>query len=295
MTSRLSIGVVTYAARFEPYFKPLVRQLHAAFPDYDIIVFINGHYDAPMQIAYLREVTSFLRGYPEIRYVTHEQHQPLARGWNWLAMMAESDRVLILNDDVTVRPLFRYELERLRSMPVFFMINNSWSHFCITKALIRRVGWFDERFVGVGDEDGDYMCRLAHEGVPIANVPMRGIGNIIAAQDNAGWRNLSGLVNGKYAQVNRQVFIEKWYHSQFEPVPDDGSFVLRYKDEEYRVALKEPAGSMPQFYPMDVLDRAQRGPARPTLGDHIAKWIGHADHCVDLARRGCGALLRRGE
>jgi hypothetical protein len=80
--------------------------------------------------------------------ITREQHQPLARAWNWLAM--------------------------------------------------------------IDDEDGDYMCRRVHEGVSIASVPMRGIGNIMAAQDNAGWLNLSGIVNGKAAQVNRKVFREKW-------------------------------------------------------------------------------------
>ena len=45
MAFRFSIGVVTYLGRFDTYFKPLLRRLNLIFPDYDIIVFLNGHHN----------------------------------------------------------------------------------------------------------------------------------------------------------------------------------------------------------------------------------------------------------
>lgn len=254
MPLRCSIGVVTYLGRFESFLKPLIAKLHFLFPDYDINVFINGHYDSVRQIRYLCEVTTFLRRYQAIRYVTNLTHQPLARGWNWLVIMARQEIVLILNDDVSVDPLFRYELEHVEGCREMFTINGSWSHFVINKNVIRRVGWFDERFIGVGDEDGDYMCRLAMNGIPIVNIAMMGIKNYVADQEDPGWGNLSGVFKNKYTRINREFFLTKWYHSAFSDVPQNAVW-LRYKGEEYRVALKEASDSMPEYYPLSILDK----------------------------------------
>ena len=40
------------------------------------------------------------------------------------------------------------------------VINQSWSHFMISREVIIRVGWFDERFPAIGNEDEDYESRL---------------------------------------------------------------------------------------------------------------------------------------
>jgi len=248
-----SIGVVTYLGRFESYFQPLIRRLHFLFPDYDINVFINGHYDTVKQIQYLKDITCFLRKYPAIRYVTNLEHQPLARGWNWLVFMAKNDRILILNDDVSFNWEFRHNLENLPSVPHIFTLNGSWSHFVISKDIIRKVGWFDERFLGVGDEDGDYICRLAMEGLPLKNISVRRLNNYVASQEDAGWANFSNIVNEKYSQINREFFLKKWYHSAFDEVPIEGSIPLIFDGGSYRIALREGCDDMPEYYPMTVL------------------------------------------
>jgi len=278
MGTNFSIGVVTYLGRFESHFRRLIRDLNFAFPDCDINVFINGHYDSVKQIEYIRKVTSFLRQYNNIKYVTHERHQPLARGWNWLVMMSGNDKILILNDDITVRPGFRYEIrDKLASSPDFFTINGSWSHFMISKEIVRKVGWFDERFIGVGDEDGDYMCRLAMYGIPIKSVAIPGIDNHVAEQNDCGWANFSSVIDGKYAQVNRDFFVKKWFHSGFEAVPKP-HFILQYKTESYEVALKEPIDEMPLYYPAGVLDSNCKAPLpSATIRAVLAHVIGTID------------------
>ena len=119
MAFRFSIGVVTYLGRFDTYFKPLLRRLNLIFPDYDILVFLNGHHNLEKQIGYLQEATTFLAQFPQVRYLTNVRHQPLTRAWNWLILMAACQHILLLNDDVTVNLEFRHNLERLGRCPMF--------------------------------------------------------------------------------------------------------------------------------------------------------------------------------
>ena len=198
--STCTIGVVTYLGRFEKYFQPLIRRLHFLFPDYEINVFINGHHDNFLQSGYLRKATAFLQQYPNVRYLTNLSHRSLACGWNRLILMANRDRVLILNDDVFPEMEFRYNLERLENPPDIFTINESFSHFLITKDIVRRVGWFDERFLGIGHEDWDYICRMALQGITPQTVLVHGLINYVAPPTMASWAKISDVVHGKYSQ-----------------------------------------------------------------------------------------------
>jgi hypothetical protein len=253
-----SIGIVTYLGRFETYFKPLIKKLHSLFPDFDIIVFINGHYDTVRQIKYLQDITWFLRNYPNIRYITNLEHQALARGLNWLILMSKSGKVLILNDDVSFKLEFRHNLMNLRGVPEIFTLNGSWSHFVVSKEIIRQVGWFEERLLGIGFEDADYICRLSMEGIPLGDIAIQGLLNFVAPQPDAGWHNLSEVMLGKYARLNQEVFLQKWWHSAHGPVPGKGSFKVRYHDLEWTSALKEDLEEMPEYYPMDILDNFKK-------------------------------------
>lgn len=257
LTSRnCSIGIVTYLGRFAEYFQPLIRRLQSIFPDYDLNVFLNGHYDQAKQIQYLREATAFLRSYPAVRYVTNWEHQPLARGWNWLVLMARGEQVLILNDDVDFTWEFRHHLEHLRGLPGIFTLNGSFSHFVISKEIIRQVGWFDERFLGIGWEDTDYICRLAGQGIPLGDIAIPGLANYVAPQKECAWAPQSGTASGKYAQMNLELFLKKWHHSDYGPVPEEGSFKVDYFGYQWSAALIEGTEAMPQFYPLDCLGQS---------------------------------------
>jgi len=206
-----SIGVVTYVARYEKYFIPLIKQLTSIFPDKEIICAINGHPDNSLQIEYLKNVTAFLKQFPNVKYITHEIHQPIARCWNWLALMSFSPAILILNDDIKVNLLFRKDFEKIfTENQDFFVINSSWSHFLISKNIIKEIGWFEERLLGSGDEDGDYIARMAIKDREVTNKLCRGIINYVAEQKNAGWKNISGVGHGKYSDINKEFMIKKW-------------------------------------------------------------------------------------
>jgi hypothetical protein len=296
MAFKCSIGIVTYLGRFASYFQPLVRKLHFLFPDYEINVFINGHYDLVKQLQYLRKVTTFLRKYRNIRYVTNLHHQPLARGWNWLILMSQCDNVLILNDDVSFEPEFRYNLERLGAVPKIFMLNHAWAHFVVSKDVILRVGWFDERFLGVGDEDIDYVLRLGMKGIPLGNFSIHGLHNHWASQEDAGWSNLSEVVEGKYARMNREFFLKKWFRSDYGAVPERDSFTVRYDVAEWTVALNKDLEPMPEYYPLECLDGSDKVTLtrKRWIWALMAKTCSFAHSLYWRLRLAVGGWLRRG-
>jgi hypothetical protein len=295
MSIECSIGVVTYFGRFESYFKPLIKKLSFLFPDYDINVWINGHHDTVKQVKYLREVTAFLRNYCNIRYVTNLEHQPLARGWNWLILMSRCGHVLIFNDDVSVDWEFRHRLEHLHRAPKIFTLNNSWSHFVISKKIVRAVGWFDERFLGIGDEDGDYMCRLAMQGIPLGNIAIHGLHNFMAPQDDAGWAPLSGAIHGKYSRINREFLMKKWWRSDYGLVPKKGSFKVRYHEAEWDVALNTDLEGMPEYYPLECLQASENGKPgrRYSVATLLAQTCSWAHSLYWRLRLTAGGWLRR--
>ena len=216
-----SIGVVTYVARFESYFIPIIKQLTAIFPDKEIVCVINGHHDKTLQVNYLKQVTAFLSQFPNVRYVTQETHQPLAKCWNWLLLLSYAPRMLVLNDDLDISLLFRNDFEKaLRANQTFFTINHSWSHFLIAKDYMKKIGWFDERLLGTGQEDGDYQIRIWDNGDEVNDIVCHGVVNYIAPQLNAGWAgNLSSFNEGgkQLAAINKEFIGKKYDFSPQDP------------------------------------------------------------------------------
>jgi hypothetical protein len=250
----ISIGIVTYLGRYETYFMPLIRKLYRVFPDYQIIVFINGHHDQVKQVCYLQKITSFLGKFKNVSYVTHFQHQPLARSWNWLIFLSNSEKTLLINDDVILTYEFRYHFERLTNLPDIFLINKSWSHFVISKKIIRDAGWFDERFVGMGYEDHDYTFRLAMRGITIQNFTFPGIWDQNAPQTDAGWATFSEIDRDekRHSQINQDFFKKKWYWSNYDHVPETGSitFFDPMFQRDWTVAPKVGIDEVPNYYPL---------------------------------------------
>lgn len=218
--TRFSIGVTTYAARYNTYFKRLILQLSALFPDTEIVVSVNGYYDPDKQRAYLRELHEFLIKFPHVRYSVFEESKGLSSLWNRLIDRSSHEKIIVLNDDLELSPLFRFFLERSAILDhEVAVINKSWSHYLISRSVIGRIGWFDENFPAIGNEDWDYACRLTLAGQEPVQVKVRGIRNIEDHPDDFSYGNDLQLVNGKYARTNRDYFYSKWILS---PEPRDG-------------------------------------------------------------------------
>lgn len=214
MQTPYSIGIVTYVKRFEKYFKPLIKQIKAIKPDIEIIVCVNGQYQEVFTELYRKEMLGFLQEFSNIYPVFHPKFRGFSKLINTCLINSSNKYNLILNDDVSIhKPEFFAQLDYLSSIESLpsFKINGSWSHAFLNREEVSDVGWFDERFLGMGEEDGDFEWRWQEvKKVPFQNANLEGLQNHVEQKDC-----LNGLkiVNGKYSLFNLAFSRQKYQES----------------------------------------------------------------------------------
>ena len=160
-----SVVITTFDKRFEAFLVPLVAQIRAQRPNLEIVVMINGPGKGVFDESYRASILSYLAKYPEVFPTMFPSFQSLAKLWNRGALTASHDRALILNDDLELRSengvcFFDHLETALASQKGTFKINGSFSHFILDKRELIEVGFFDERLLGLGEEDGDFFWRF---------------------------------------------------------------------------------------------------------------------------------------
>ncbi|MBN2350334.1 MAG: hypothetical protein JXJ22_15960 [Bacteroidales bacterium] len=175
---RYTIGVTTFLDRYDLYFKKLLKKLVWLFPDNEIIVAINGHYKTAEQQIYLREISRYCAQFNNVKTVSFLQPQGLSKLWNQIILNSSNTSSIIINDDIRVLPLFRKEIQHSGILSKkFCLMKGSFSHFLISKEVIKKVGWFDERFLEIGGEDDDFHVRAEMTGVRQDRIPIYSIKN----------------------------------------------------------------------------------------------------------------------
>ena len=206
-----SIGVVTYVKRYEIHFLPLIKQLVTLFPDTQIIIAINGYYDNDIQQNYLKKIISHLDNFKNVTYFYYDEGQSLSKLWNQIIIQSTNEKTFIFNDDIKLASSFRTSLETTNILNHDFgIINSSWSHFLISKPIISKAGWFDERFPGVGYEDQDYEIRLVLQGVPFIDVKVTHLKNIVYQTKDFSYGKNIETDYKKYSSSNGKHYFSKW-------------------------------------------------------------------------------------
>ena len=160
-----SVVITTFDKRFDTYLVPLLAQIKAQRPDIEVIVIINGPAKGAFDEVYRANVLSYLARFPQVFPTMFPSFQSLAKLWNRGALTASHDRALILNDDLELRSengicFFDALEEAMVEHAGTFKINGSFSHFILDKRELIEVGFFDERLLGLGEEDGDFFWRF---------------------------------------------------------------------------------------------------------------------------------------
>ena len=211
-----SIVITTFDQRFEPFLVPLIESIKALRPEVEILVMVNGPAKGSFDAAYRAKLLQFLSTQENCFPTVFPNFQALSKLWNRGALTATNDRVLVLNDDLSIEsssPDFFGLLEAvLESQSHTFKINGSFSHFVTSKTELIEVGFFDERLLGIGEEDGDFSWRY-HEtyGREIPSVDIAGIGNIQSTLADEGFAK--GI--GHYSQFNREFIKQQKYQEVF--------------------------------------------------------------------------------
>jgi len=158
-----SIIIVTFESRFFEYALPLIKNLRTEI-DTPIFILINGNYskvkpNSKLQI-FLKELANFDSVYP-IAFATF---RGCAELWNTGIVNSDSEYYLILNDDINIYPnSIKSRLDLLGNLLTehgLVTINRSFSHFGISRRCIQEIGFFDEHFIGMGEEDRDFAYRF---------------------------------------------------------------------------------------------------------------------------------------
>jgi hypothetical protein len=198
-----SIGITTYKYRFEKWLKPLLNQIKKFRPDIEILISVNGESNEPFDETFRKDLLEFTALKSNTFVTIYPTFRGLCKMWNNLLINSSNHHVLLLNDDITITSdQFFDNLESLISQGNnLFKINGSWSHAFVDRRVVDKVGWFDERFLSIGEEDGDFEWRLGKllggYTMPVASLPY--IVNHVD-QDNC----LVGMnkTNHKYSQFN---------------------------------------------------------------------------------------------
>jgi hypothetical protein len=201
-----SIVITTFDKRFSEFLVPLIKSIKTERPNVEIIVTVNGSCRANFNQNFRQQLLAFLSTQHNCFPTVFPNFQSLAKMWNRGVLTASNERILVLNDDLHVSTglgaagFFDQLDSAIIKNATTFKINGSFSHFVINKSELIDVGFFDERLLGLGEEDGDFHWRY-HEkiGRDIPSVDLPAIDNINSDIADDGF--IKGIKN--YAKFNR--------------------------------------------------------------------------------------------
>ena len=214
----ITIGITTFVHRFEKYFIPLLKKIREKDPVSEIIVTINGEHEQDFNETYRAEILQFIATQPGVYPIFFPRFRSLAKLWNTIVIHATHDHILLLNDDIQVNdPKFQKKIckalrdNKMRS----FLINNSWSHFLISRNELDELGYFDERLLGIGEEDGDMTWRyIKNYKTPPKSFKMKFFHNFAEETMNDHVpTNIKSRPNSKYSEFNRNFM----YSVKYQP------------------------------------------------------------------------------
>lgn len=158
--SEYTIGITTFEDRFDMLYN-LIYQIRKQ-TNFDILIAINGKYNCNFSNEYRKKILNLCLQYDNIYPIFFPEQRGLSKLWNTLCIHSKHDWVAIFNDDIEIYKddVFFYLGKNIdNSYFDLCRINGSFSHFAIHKNIIDEIGYFDERLLGFGEEDGDIIYR----------------------------------------------------------------------------------------------------------------------------------------
>lgn len=178
----ITIGIVTFRQR-ATLVKKLIHQLRSYIPnEVNIILAVNGNNEEDMPESYRSDMLTLCSQYENIYPLICPEFKSLSKLWNTLVIFSKTEYNFILSDDVIcdnselLSILYNHVLS---TKSEFFKINNQFSHFVLTKKILHTLGYFDERLIAHGNEDGDMVHRyIKLFGNRIPNIQIQGLYNL---------------------------------------------------------------------------------------------------------------------
>jgi hypothetical protein len=253
--SSYSIAIQTFVHRFDKYFKPLMKTLSDMRPDVDKVVFVNAQHKTGLDPKYRKDILQFASECPRTYLIMTPMVRGLAYMWNMCFNHTNTPYVVNFNDDITVLDGFFDHYEKMLEYQASaghesFRINGSFSHFSVYRDDLFKVGYFDERLLGFGEEDGDWLWRWE-----VANgrtMRVFGTDRLVNHIDSAS-TNSENMVKyeGKYSKFNSDWIFSNKYQPDVPLVSHKPYATSLYG----RPIQMRDGASTPNFYPTEKFYR----------------------------------------
>lgn len=177
----ITICIVTFKKRLK-LVQSLIDKIKNFYPDIQVLVAINGENEEGMDEDYRKKILTYIASKNNVIPLMSPEHRCLAKLFNTMLTFSRTSYNLVLNDDIlfdnpNVIEMVQEVIEKTK-LGLFFL-NGNFSHFVICKELLHDLGYFDERFLAHGEEDGDFLWRYMNKyGEPINSLYVDGLSNI---------------------------------------------------------------------------------------------------------------------
>lgn len=205
---KFSIGVTTYSYRYSKFLIELINQIRRD-NDNEIILAVNGNYGENFDEEYRKNILQLCTRYEKIFPFIYPNFRALSKMWNNIVINSTNDYIVLLNDDTSIwdKSFWEFINNNIKKHNTSFKIDRMFCYFVIKKSELDEVGWFDERFLGIGWEDTEFAFRykkvMGRDFLNINNAP--GIKTYIDRENVI----INQKQQGKYSKFNEDIYLKK--------------------------------------------------------------------------------------
>ena len=156
----ISILIVTFKERAE-YVKELISKVRLATNDkVNILLAVNGNNEEEVDELYRKDMLELCAKTPRCFPIICTEFKSLPKLWNTLVIYSKTEYNFVVCDDVEFNNADALQIISdyvSKTNEEFFTINGEFSFFVITKSMLHKLNYFDERLCGYGEEDGDIV------------------------------------------------------------------------------------------------------------------------------------------
>lgn len=203
------IAITTFSKRFN-YVSKLIPQIREHVTN-KIYLIINGEKNGNFDEAYRNKILNLCMENSYVYPIFFTEIRGLSKLWNTAILASDLDNILILNDDIEILSNHIFSqvssLIRNNTYTGLCTINKSFSHFIANKVVMDKIGYFDERLLGFGEEDSDITYRFLKNNIEINDIYCQNIINIVS---NVRHDEVKPGIR-KYSYFNRNFIMNEKY------------------------------------------------------------------------------------